>query len=523
MIISADSIGPASPTDDNSLPRTSDTSLHAASLISNRSSESVSADSNSSPASNDASPKKTSVSSLINPEEELKVVEPASDRLPTKVVPPAPKRSSLTTLSSREDSVITETVVQEEKEEVKEIQTVTHQVVESKGVEISKTEEKLPEDAHSELESDWQYTLPSPPTAFRDSSPTNFTDVTNYDTVTFNGLTNDSIVTSPALFEKLESISNKRLETDEETISNVSRKTEDNQSTVTTEEKLIEKQPEEEVLTSKYLSLETLEKRKSLVLERELASLKMVQSESNTQIKSQRDSLRNEIEEVMQNKSRSSTLSRTNSQSREKLLLSATESSLPNFKITTYDQPKSKINIFEDDSIRSSNIDLQPAVKHQSSMEESNSNLMRKRNSLTSVSTENIYFTKRHSMDDFVFKKPSEPCRYIKKTVVNDENLNQDLKSTTNSDAISRSESFSAQKNAWSRANPVKRSKSHISLDKYKEDAVGNTEDGLHKSNSLYNVSGLQSLEVGYFALTTLYILNLYLFSGDAFDSSKTE
>lgn len=411
----------------------------------------------------------------------------APERSSKKVVPPAPKRSSLTTLSNREDSIITETVVQDEKE----VQIITHHV-----------EEKLPEDTHHELESDWQYTLPSPPTAFRDSSPTNFTDITNYDTVTFNGLTNDSIVTSPALFEKLESICNKRLAIDEEMISNVSKNTEDtfmnNKSSVTTKDKLVVqppethvKLPEEEVLTSKYLSVETLEKRKSLVLERELASLKMVQSESasNTEIKSQRDSLRNEIEEAIQNKSRSSTLSRTNSQSREKLLLSATDSTLPNFKITTYDQPKSKINIFEDDSIRSSNIDLRPTLKHQSSMEESNSNLMRKRNSLTSVSTENINFTKRHSVDDFMFKKPIEPSRYFKKPVVNDENQHS-------MDAISRSESFSAQKNAWSRANPVKRSKSHISLDKYKDDTVGNTEDGLHKSNSLYNVSGLQSLEV---------------------------
>lgn len=384
-------------------------------------------------------------------------------------------------------------------------------------VKAEKTTKKFPENVSMEpqvpddLDAEWQYTLPSPPTAFRDSSPTNFTDVTNYDTVTFNGLTSDSIVTSPALFEKLESISHTRSEVDEDTVSNSSSVNKSNKkqesvenanvSAKSVKEKSAEEMKQEEVLTSKYLSLETLEKRKSLVLEREIASLKIAQNQSvpsteqTANLQSQRDSLKNEIEEVIQNRSRSATLSRTNSQSREKLLLSAADSTLPNFKITTYDQPKSKINIFEDDSIRSSYIDATPvkprAKTNIQSVQSEDMDILRKRNnSLVNASTENIYFAKRNSMDDFIFKKPDLPVKFNKKPGI-------ESRENKYADMVSRSESFSSQKHIWNRSSPVKRSKSHISLDKYnKEDT--STEESLHKSNSLYNVSGLQSLGVRY-------------------------
>lgn len=361
---------------------------------------------------------------------------------------------------------------------------------------------------NNELESEWQYTLPSPPTAFRDSSPTNFTDMTNYDTVTFNGLSADSVVTSPALFEKLESIRDTRSAS--ESVLDTRSETD---TVVSDGDNLTSQKPQ--VMTSKYLSLENLEKRKSLVLERELASLKNDEN-VDTILRNQKNNLISEIEEVIQHKSKSSTLSRNDSQSREKILLAATDSTLPNFKITTYDQPKAKINIFEDDSVRS-NVENKSAEtsKRNSIVDSTNSHkisedftLVKKRNSLVSASTENIHFPKRNSLDrgtdEFVFKKPQEPVRF-KSSVMNGSQHDRI------NEMVARSESFSSQKNGWSRLNPVKRSKSHISLDKYKDDAkvsVAESDDGLHKSNSLFNVSGLQSLEVTVINISEFYKCN---------------
>lgn len=346
----------------------------------------------------------------------------------------------------------------------------------------------LKTDEISELEAEWQYQLPSPPKAFRDSSPTNFTDMTNYDTVTFNGLSTESVVTPPPVFDKNEF---KDSPSENETISEVDAS-------------------ESKILTSKYLSLENLEKRKSLVLERELSSLKAAQDDVSD--KSSTDSLRNtkanlinEVEEVIHNRnSKTSTLSRSNSQMQDKILYAASESVLPNFKITTYDQPKSKINIFEDDTIRS-NVDKKYThsqkrnsmadinVFYQTNNKNESTFLANKRNSLGSVSTENLHSLKKiNSFDDDVFKKPQEVSKY---------NMFSKLEKQ-NGESVLRSESFT-QKNGWIRSNPVKRSKSQVSLEKYAEDIrLSKNNDKLQKSNSMWNVSGLQSLEVNIFYLT---------------------
>lgn len=332
----------------------------------------------------------------------------------------------------------------------------------------------------NELEAEWQYQLPSPPKAFRDSSPTSFTDMTNYDTITFNGLTVGSVVTPPPpLFDK--DIRDNHSEN--ETISEVDS--------------------ESKVLTSKYLSLETLEKRKALVLERELTSLKVAQNENkkdDTTLRNQKNNLINEVEEVIQNRSsRSASLTTTNSQPKEKILQS--DSTLPNFKITTYDQPKSKINIFEDDTIRSSVDKKYPDKQKRNSVadinvcfkpknfESAETYLAHKRNSLGSSSIENLNYMKRmNSNDDDVFKKPQEVPKFNKFNSLAKKNM-------SNGESVTRSESFS-QVNGWSKSNPVKRSKSQVSLGRYNKEENVNEEENLQKSNSMWNVSGLQSLEV---------------------------
>lgn len=336
----------------------------------------------------------------------------------------------------------------------------------------------------NDLEAEWQYQLPSPPKAFRDSSPTNFTDMTNYDTVTFNGLSADSVLTSTAVRDK-------------GTVKSESETTE-----------TISEVDNNEVLTSKYLSLETLEKRKSLVLERELSSLKN-SNEKSPESGNRKTNLINEVEEVIQNRSaKSSTLSRTNSHVRDKIFHSTTDSTLPNFKITTYDQPKSKINIFEDDSIRSnvdqrysdkrnSIADINVCFKNAKTYENNEETFVaKKRNSLGNSSIDNLSFMKKmNSLDDEVFKKPKEVSKYNKFNSLMRKSSMQIGESN-----VIRSESFS-QQNGWVKSNPVKRSKSQVSLEKYKDEKSTLEMDDLQKSNSMWNVSGLQSLEVNFYLI----------------------
>ncbi|XP_044267448.1 cordon-bleu protein-like 1 isoform X2 [Tribolium madens] len=269
-----------------------------------------------------------------------------------------------------------------------------------------------------ESEPDWQYQLPSPPKAFRDSSPADESIA-------------DSVVTSPELFEKLKAV--KDTQSEKETASDVT-------SMVSEDDKPI----------LNKLSLENLEKRKSLVYNRELTT---TLKEKNDTFSS---SLQN-FEETYNEVKRSS----------PKQVLST--STLPNFKITTYNNSKQKLDIFEDDTVRS------------------NSDKSSKRNSFAEPtleksyvgrSMENISFRKNslgRSDDEYKFFKPPKP----------------------KNSSVFRSESFSREP-TWVPTKPVARSKSQVALNKYKDtkNLSKMDDDSLTKSSSLFDVSGLQSLGV---------------------------
>lgn len=262
---------------------------------------------------------------------------------------------------------------------------------------------------------DWHYQLPSPPNGFRDCSPT-------------KQLKCDSVATSPELFEKLKQL-------DESST----------KSSVKNEEMF------------NKLSLENLEKRKSLVYNRELAtSLKFAPEDDD------KEKFGRVVKELEDAKNLLATRSKTVPTTPAPAPVPVVQNdngTLPNFKITTYayenQNPKKSINIFEDDSIRSS--------------------------------TEARRSSAEYRRSEFVKNKPnysSAPNKY-----------------QNEGSSVVRSGSFSstALDNHWSPANPVKRSKSQVALNhKYKdEDTEKNEPDcGLAKSNSLFDVSGLQSLEV---------------------------
>lgn len=314
----------------------------------------------------------------------------------------------------------------------------TPSVIEKDGnSEIDNKTNKSEIELH-EMETEWEYQLPSPPNGFRDNSPTS--QLLNQINDDFKC---DSVVTSPELFEKLKEV---QKDDKESTISSCDVNSINN----------------EEIFNK--LSLENLEKRKTLVYNRELAtSLKFAQSDNNNSIKNNKTVL-NELDEMMQqNKT-----TRTD----EKQSIKQTESLLPNFKITTYDNTIKNINIFEDDSIRS------------------NSEAKRGSLDLTNL---NYEFKK----PEFVKNKPKAKTTTSK--YQNDNNVN-----------VTRSGSFSSLKN-WSPTNPVKRSKSQVALNKYKDEGTEKEEEvNLKKSNSLFDVSGLQSLEVSisfFFALKANYFI----------------
>lgn len=266
------------------------------------------------------------------------------------------------------------------------------------------------DDAHKESkiedeidDVDWQYQLPSPPTAFRDASPVE---------VVSTSLTNieDSVVTSPELFEKLDQMKDSQTESD-------------THSTISEEERRI----------CNKLSLEHLEKRKSLVYNRELStSLKLTE-----ETKEKHNDVINELENVIQKQTPEVTVRRKETKK--------SESVLPNFVITTYDNPKKKIKVFEDDSVRSNN--------------------------------------RKHSLEsEPTFKRPFDVVKRHSITKIQNENN------------VMRSGSFSTDLNSWKPVNPVKRSKSQLTVAR---NCVENGENGeMSRSNSLFDVSGLHSLEV---------------------------
>lgn len=327
--------------------------------------------------------------------------------------------------------------------------------------DLNKTDSTI---VSNDIENDeWQYQLPSPPNGFRDNSPTSQLVNNQID----DDFKCDSVVTSPELFEKLKDVQN------------------DKESTITNNSSDMNSVNNEEICNK--LTLENLEKRKSLVYNRELAtSLKFAQGDNNKidnrttavvdSFKSQCTYVMNELEDALQH---NKTLKQdVRSDDRITQQTTITDSVLPNFKITTYDNPKNNINIFEDDSVRSNN-----TISND------------KRNSIPTIDAD--YYARRSSYE---FKRPT----FIKnksKTLVNNNNNNvgNNNKYQENNITVVRSGSFStnALNNNWSPSNPVKRSKSQVALNKYKDDGTEKSEEKtLTKSNSLFDVSGLQSLEV---------------------------
>ncbi|XP_071052995.1 cordon-bleu protein-like 1 isoform X4 [Onthophagus taurus] len=263
-----------------------------------------------------------------------------------------------------------------------------------------------------EKETEWKYQLPSPPKGFRDVSPAMRTcNYTSCDSETIS----DSVVTSPELFEKLKQIN------DVQSIAS------DIPSVISQEEIY-----EEKDICNK-LTLENLEKRKSLVYKRELAtSLKYAQSETNSDKRSTTKSdVLDELEDVIKNEKPNFLKNNVS----KPIIEIKHDRHLPNFKISTYDGKKEKINIFEDETIRSSD--------------------------------------KFHRVTE------------------NDADKNQ--KNLINENVVNRSESFSGSKLSL---NPVRRSKSQVGFSKYNEKPQQINTESVSRSNSLLDVSGLQSLEV---------------------------
>ncbi|XP_008194098.1 cordon-bleu protein-like 1 isoform X2 [Tribolium castaneum] len=289
----------------------------------------------------------------------------------------------------------------------------------SQPLSVQSLPEQKPKEVEEIVEPDWQYQLPSPPKAFRDSSPVTESIA-------------DSVVTSPELFEKLKAV--KDTQSEKETASDAT-------SMVSEDEKPI----------LNKLSLENLEKRKSLVYNRELT----------TTLKEKNDTFSSSLQNFEE------TYNEVKRSSPKKVISTST---LPNFKITTYNNPKQKLDIFEDDTVRS------------------NSDKSSKRNSYAEPtlersyvgrSMENISFRKNslgRSDDEYKFFKPPEP----------------------KGSSVFRSESFSREPMAWVPTKPVARSKSQVALNKYKDtkNLSKMDDENLTKSSSLFDVSGLQSLGV---------------------------
>lgn len=287
-------------------------------------------------------------------------------------------------------------------------------------------------------EIDWQYQLPSPPKAFRDSSPLRNEDISSES----QSVTDfkDSVVTSPELFEKLKSI-------------------EDAQSVST----FVGDEP-----PLNTLSLENLEKRKSLVYNRELStSLKMNEEDAFSNSLNKFESTYIEVQKSSQR------------EVRERNYVQKTTNTLPNFKISTYDKPKQKIKVFEDDTIRSNTEYINKTKENNVEQQPFSSNLNR---SYITTSMENIAIRRNlNNRPDDTFSRPDR--------------FNGNYAPVS---SVFRSESFSTE-NTWSTTKPVSRSKSFLTLNgnaKYIPERKFSGDETMERSNSLYDVSGLQSLGV---------------------------
>lgn len=299
------------------------------------------------------------------------------------------------------------------------------------------------EQKETELDMEWQYQLPSPPKAFRDSSPVVFTETKSESVI-------DSVVTSPELFEKLKEV--KETQSEKETISDIT-------SVVSEDEKPL----------LNTLSLENLEKRKTLVYNRVLAtSLRMPEEDKKIENETFSSSL-TKFEKTFDEISKSSP--------KENVSMRST---LPNFKITTYDNPKQKLKVFEDDTIHSNtdritntntlNNPISPLRKN--FIGRSMESISSRKNSL-----ENGHDDDYNSSTNYTFYKPVTKRGQF---------------------TVNRSESFKKEQ-TWIPTKPVTRSVSQVALNnKYKDNRkLSQTDDdSLTKSNSLFDVSGLQSLGV---------------------------
>lgn len=311
---------------------------------------------------------------------------------------------------------------------------------------------------------EWQYQLPSPPIAFKDCSPTNLTDITDYDTVTIQDFKTESIITNPELFEKLKVIKD------------------DFNSEKLRETSEINATGDELVLSS--FTLANLEKRKSLVYNRELCtSLKNAQGSNSNQ--SSNSLGRNEVKssQLTCEPENDQNGNKSNNKIHSSEMNNLPMDNLPNFKISTYNSME-KINIFEDDSIRSN---IYMPNKYSSYVDLSTIKSNKQQFTCSSSNT--------NANESEIFKKPHAPSKY-KSKVCNYSRNNGDL-------SIGRSESFSTNQNMnlWKMPHRVQRSKSQINLDKYKEKSNPEIveQNTLSKCNSLFDVSGLQSLEVRFF------------------------
>lgn len=424
--------------------------------------------------------------------EEIRTVTPPpplllEDQLPDTIIPPPPLEEIDIYSATQEAENITEAIVTtvehpitvEEKLPQKAVFVPTENKSSLEEKPNQQNDERLtePNSTHSgdikesEIsEIDWQYQLPSPPKAFRDSSPLPESAHSDSQSVEFK----DSVVTSPELFEKLKVI--------EDNQSDRATAVSDLSSTVSEEEKPL----------CNNLSLEKLEKRKSLVYNREIStSLKMTDDDA-IEIKDENietfSSSLTKFESTFVDLQKSSQAIQTHEP--KYIQRPVTTHTLPNFKISTYDKPKQKIKVFEDDTIHSNTDNFTKISRSTQQTTKTSSTLTR---SNIGRSMENISF--RKSSYDGQYRISHEEKDY------GNSQMEATLVPTSFGPMsnIFRSESFSTD-SYWSPSRPVSRSKSHLALNamKYKESKVLDKEENMSRSNSLYDVSGLQSLGVSF-------------------------
>lgn len=308
------------------------------------------------------------------------------------------------------------------------------EVVQTKEIEHTNEVSKESSDLY---EIDWQYQLPSPPKAFRDTSPV----INDESTITdFK----DSVVTSPELFEK------------EKPIDTRSTTTFDTQSVAT----FVGDEP-----PLNTLSLEHLEKRKSLVYNRELStSLKVSDEDRMDPYTNSLNKFETTFIEVQ--KSSHKEISKPK-------YVQKTTHTLPNFKISTYDRPKEKIKVFEDDTIRSSQ------NSYATNKTYSQLNRYYAASSMENISIRKNSIDNKTGEREYTFYRAENGPVIAKNYGPSTGGFNTET--------------------AWSPGKLVSRSRSYLTLNgtnKHKVEKQTNGKKGIERSNSLYDISGLQSLGV---------------------------